>query len=69
MHQVPSGIASDYHSRCAAEISRLDDLIDHAVCFIESVILSVQPECFTTEQRADLSKWLASARTAREVLR
>ena len=69
MHQVPSGIASDYISRCAAEISRLDDLTDHTVCFIESVSLSVQPECFSVEQRAQLNEWLRSARSAREALR
>ena len=69
MHQVPTAIAGDYHNRCAAEVERIFDQLDHAAAFIESVVLSVQPECFTTEQRADLSKWLTSVRSAREDLR
>ena len=69
MHQVPSGIASDYFSRCAAETERLADQADHVVAFIESIILSVQPECFSVEQRAQLNEWLTSVRSAREALR
>jgi phosphodiesterase/alkaline phosphatase D-like protein len=69
MHHVPIAIAGDYHNRCAAEIERAADQLDHAAAFIESVILSVQPECFTREQRADLSEWLTSVRSAREALR
>ena len=69
MHQVPSGIARDYFSRCAIEIGRLDDQTDHTIAFLESVSLSVQPECFSVEQRAQLNEWLRSARSAREALR
>ena len=69
MHHVPIAIAGDYVSRCAVEVERISDQLDHTAAFIESVILSVQPECFSREQRADLSEWLTSVRSAREALR
>ena len=69
MNHVPSPVATDYHDRCAAEIERVSDILDHSIVFIESVILSIQPECFTREERADLSEWLSSTRSAREALR
>ena len=69
MNHVPSPVATDYHSRCALEIERVSDNLDHSIAFIESVILSIQPECFTRDQKADLSAWLTSARSAREALR
>jgi hypothetical protein len=69
MHHVPIAIAGDYHDRCAAEIERLADQADHVAAFIESIVLSIQPECFTREQRADLSEWLTSVRASREALR
>ena len=68
MHNVPGGIAADYHARCCAEIERLDELVEHAAGFIESVVLTVQPESFTTEQRAQLNEWLCAIRSARKAL-
>ena len=69
MNHVPAAVASDYHNRCAAELERLADQAEHVIAFIESVTLSIQPECFTREERADLSEWLSSTRSAREALR
>ena len=69
MNHVPSPVATDYHDRCAAELERVSDILDHSIAFIESVILAIQPECFTREERADLSEWLSSTRSAREALR
>ena len=69
MHHVPLAIAGDYHNRCAAELEHLADQADHTIAFIESVILTVQPECFDRVQRADLSDWLSSARSVRDALR
>ena len=69
MNHVPSPVATDYHDRCALEIERVSDTLDHSIAFIESVTLSIQPECFTRDQKADLSAWLTSARSAREALR
>jgi hypothetical protein len=69
MHHVPLGVAEDYHARCAAEIERLSDQAEHTAAFIESVVLTIQPESFTTEQRAQLNEWLCAARSARKALR
>ena len=69
MNHVPAAVASDYHNRCAAELERLADQAEHVIAFVESVTLSIQPECFTRDQKADLSAWLTSARSAREALR
>ena len=69
MHHVPPGIAGDYAARCCAEIERLDDQVEHVANFIESIVLTVQPESFTTEQRAQLNEWLCAARAARKALR
>ena len=69
MHHVPPGIAGDYHDRCANELNRLDDQVEHVAAFVESVVLTVQPESFTVEQRAQLNEWLCAARAARKALR
>jgi hypothetical protein len=69
MHQVPAGIAADYYTRCALELQRLDEQIAHTAAFIESVLLSVNADCFTAEESAALNGWLHSVHAAREALR
>ena len=69
MYHVPKGVADDYTARCCAEIERLDDQVEHVTAFVESVVLTVQPESFTVEQRAQLNEWLCAVRSARKALR
>jgi hypothetical protein len=69
MHSVPQGVADDYFARCCAELERLDDQVDHVIAFVESVTLTIQPESFTTEQRAQLNQALCAARSARKAIR
>jgi len=69
MHDVPEGIALDYHARCCAEIERLDEQLEHVDAFIESIVLTVNASSFTAEQNAQLAEWLKSVRHARKVLR
>ena len=69
MHSVPEAIATDYHDRAAAAIEKAADQLDDSIAFVESISLSIKPQCFTAEQRSHLSLWLQQLRSAAKALR
>lgn len=69
MHEVPEAIAQDYHDRAAAAIESVSDQLDDAIAFVESISLSIKPNCFSAEQRSHMSHWLQQLRNAAQALR